>query len=630
MSKSVGLDAGEFEVKVVELDGSYRKARLLRLSIERVQAVGADETQAAKEAESALHALQEAHAARENVTMSVPSREAVLRVLAVPFQGVDSIRKMIKFEAENNIHSHNVDDMVVDFHVLAEAGNETKVLIAAVPKPHLRISLQAFERAGIEPEIAELDMMALLRAADWCGALSGPIPDVEAEAPPVEGEPRSRIVIDLGARTLRLLLTREGKLADMRAVRIGVDSIVEEVAAACELPVAIARDAVQSVLQSGEPAVVSVPQPPGDGGETPPPLQVEVTAEHVRAAHEGFLTRLRRELLRFAAGQSQLGRVEVAWITGGGSLLPGVAGTIEEVFTAPCRPLDVLKSLSHNLDDEQQRTIGPRIAVAVGLALKPLGGIGGFNFRQEDLAFTKSFDRIKFPLAIASMLLMFLAVVFALKTLNELRTLKNEYGESFVPKVVQKGTRQKVLFRGHVRGALGWFANERNFTHADYDRLVQTLAATPVFGRLAVLHSTLKTHLTALQRDSGFFQDLKLGSGVGVLTEAARVIRVVEPRLGRFLVASAELHMPPQDEGRFLSIEFVLRGSDYSQKFTALQKEFEEAARVPGSVFAKAEQEGKERPFTEGDEMGAFYKLRLRLRPEKDFPVLGLKGGPKS
>ena len=36
MAKAVGLDAGEFEVKVVELDGSFRRPRLSRVIVEPV------------------------------------------------------------------------------------------------------------------------------------------------------------------------------------------------------------------------------------------------------------------------------------------------------------------------------------------------------------------------------------------------------------------------------------------------------------------------------------------------------------------------------------------------------------------------------------------------------------------
>lgn len=36
MAKSIGIDVGDFSIKVVELEGSYRKTRLLRYGIHRV------------------------------------------------------------------------------------------------------------------------------------------------------------------------------------------------------------------------------------------------------------------------------------------------------------------------------------------------------------------------------------------------------------------------------------------------------------------------------------------------------------------------------------------------------------------------------------------------------------------
>ncbi len=36
MAKAVGLDAGEYEIKVVELDGSLKKPKLTKVSIDKV------------------------------------------------------------------------------------------------------------------------------------------------------------------------------------------------------------------------------------------------------------------------------------------------------------------------------------------------------------------------------------------------------------------------------------------------------------------------------------------------------------------------------------------------------------------------------------------------------------------
>ena len=127
MAKAVGLDAGEYEVKLVELDGSYRKTRLSKIIVERVEQddAGADDAlHASRGAMAALRAFKEANANRDNITLGFPAREAVFRRLTVPFTGREQIRKVIKFEVEGSIHSHNVDDMVVDFHTVTQEGGE--------------------------------------------------------------------------------------------------------------------------------------------------------------------------------------------------------------------------------------------------------------------------------------------------------------------------------------------------------------------------------------------------------------------------------------------------------------------------------------------------------------------------
>src|SRR5687768_12639451 len=127
MAKGVGLDIGGYEVKVVELDGSYKKPRLAKVSIDRAETSAGDD-EASRAAET-LHVLKDAGIARENVCLAFPCREAVLRTITVPFTGEENIRKVIKFEVEGSIHSHNVDDMVVDFLTLDAQASQTKVLV---------------------------------------------------------------------------------------------------------------------------------------------------------------------------------------------------------------------------------------------------------------------------------------------------------------------------------------------------------------------------------------------------------------------------------------------------------------------------------------------------------------------
>ena len=171
------------KTKVIELDGSYRRPRLSKVLVESVAAGSAraeDQSHALREAQATHAALQGGNFSRDNLSMAFPCREAVLRLMTVPFVGEDQIRKVIKFEAEGSIHSHNVDDMVVDFHKLGESATETRVLMAGLPKAPLRTALDALEHAGIEPMVVDLDTMALYRVAQWCGAF-GPVSDTDTD-----------------------------------------------------------------------------------------------------------------------------------------------------------------------------------------------------------------------------------------------------------------------------------------------------------------------------------------------------------------------------------------------------------------------------------------------------------------
>src|SRR5690606_21085939 len=104
--------------------------------------------------------------------LGFPCREAVLRTITIPFVGDENVRKVVKFEVEGNIHSHNVDDMVVDFLTIEAQQTQTKVMVVAAPKAPLRTRLKALEGVGIEPETVDLDATALYRTADWLGCFT--------------------------------------------------------------------------------------------------------------------------------------------------------------------------------------------------------------------------------------------------------------------------------------------------------------------------------------------------------------------------------------------------------------------------------------------------------------------------
>jgi type IV pilus assembly protein PilM len=647
MARAVGLDAGAHEIKVVELDGSYRKPRLLKVSIDQVPYAAAGEGGAKLEAEAALSALQDQHIRLDNLCLGFPCREAVLRSLKIPFVGDDAIRKVIKFEAEGSIHSHSVDEMVVDFLTLEKGDGNTSVLVAAVPKKSLGALLDALEGEGIEPERVDLDTMALFRVAEWAGcfgedvaqraaesAESGTPADIataKSSVPAVPGRKRAQLVIDVGARSTRVIAVVDGKLIDMRAMRIGTDSIAEEIAASAAVSVDSARTAVKESLDSGEDVTFvldvedDAPAVAEDGDKDAPAVPARradvLTGAAVQIARERFLQKLEREFLRFLTALPQVAGIDRAWVTGGGSLVPGTMEILAKVLECPVDRLDVLARLNHNLSSDDAERIGPRIAVAVGLALDMLSTTGGFDFRRENLAYKRRFDRIKFPLAIATMLAVFLPFIYSLRVRSQVVELEKQYGLVYIDTKTARGEKPKVSFWGYL-GALmskGAQGVQQYLTPKEFATLTDDLQARPTFQRLPRLREELAKKLKDKQAETNIYEDLQVPSGFYVLSRFSDAVKSIEGELGEFLVTEVEVSLPSIKKSKYLQVRVAFRGDDARTRFERLRDGLRATFDRPGSPFVDfktGQGVAGEEPFADTDVTGAYFTLRIEIADE--------------
>lgn len=667
MVKGVGLDAGEYEVKAVELDGSFKRPKLVNVSVDRVTHLTAqaeDPEHATEEAEALRFAIKSAGMGKQNVTLGFPCREAILRRIHVPFTGTDRIRKMIKFEAESEIHSQSVDDMVVDFHVIEEVDEETEVLVAAVPKLGLRTTLDALQNAGVEPEKVDLDAMALYRVADWAGVLipgGGEAEDAEEQ---LAASGRSRVLLDIGARAVRVLVFTDGRLVDIRAIPTGGDGIAESLVQSHNLSLDQAREAVLHCLRTGEdydpqqgipddgdvefalddeeeggtePAAEAPADSAADSTEVVAVADV-VRAAEVSAARDRLLGRLRREFMRFQIAVRGMETVEAAIVTGAASRVPGILDLVGEVFDVEPEPLQFLHLCSHNLSDEEVEDLEPRLAVAMGLALDSLGGIPGFNFRQEDLVYTRGFDRIKLPLAIACMLCLFWLCFHGLGLKKQL-----ESHEVLIGRIVKDQS-------GQARGRAGARAGRYRFTDgylrhmlsnnlidlgrdsqgkpmllnletAEYEKLLANLSnpALPKYNRVQRAAAQMQKMLREEQKRGEYDPGFELDSGVAVLQELGALFLDVQAQLGRFYVVRIDLSLPHKLDsagGRRLQMDIFYRGKAlaWAGANDVFKRALEARASSPDSAFKKVESD-KENPIPgEGDDQGCLFNYVIQLK----------------
>jgi Tfp pilus assembly PilM family ATPase len=591
--RSIGIDPGDQAVKVVELDGSYKKTRLLRVHVAPAGAPGADGgTRVDVVAATARAALDEGM--RGVVSLGHPCREAVLRTLELPFKGHDAIRKVVKSEIEGEIQSQSVDDMVVDFHEIGEgSAGGTRVLVAAVPKAGLRAQLDALAAHAVEADQVDLDTMALWRAADWVGVFAAEDADDATGA-----APRITAVLDLGARSVKVLLVEGDRLIEMRALRLGDGVVADDVARRHGIDTAIARDAVRAVLRSGADQRIDVPAavpalpegaaaaPATDEAAAPAPARaVVVRWSEVEAAHAAYLQRLARELTRFLTASGRAAQLGAVWVTGGAVRARGTQEMLTAVFGVEARELDVLGRLQHELTQEEVEEHGSRLTTAIGIALGKLGGPEGFQLRQEDLVLTRGFERVKFPLAIACMVGLLAMFVYWQKKQAELQLLEYEIGRTFVSK--EKKT--PLQFYGMLNTVLGsgWFDKPEQFRIVrdgkDYthNELKAEIAAAPVHRRLTLVRDRLKEVVTQKQRESAIFDDISIESGLAVLVRWSEMMLPVEPQLGRYLVTKIDLDM----KARRLEFTVAFRTPDFRTRAGVLQAAIDAELQKADSPF---------------------------------------------
>src|SRR6185436_16858139 len=84
--------------------------------------------------EAVKAAVEEAGGARGRIAASIDSGDAMLRELHLPFTNDDQIRKTVRFELEQHIHNHAIEDLVVDYVKSATTDKGSQLLVAAVPK----------------------------------------------------------------------------------------------------------------------------------------------------------------------------------------------------------------------------------------------------------------------------------------------------------------------------------------------------------------------------------------------------------------------------------------------------------------------------------------------------------------
>lgn len=547
MVKVTGIDIGSSCIHLVELDGSARKFRLTKyLSFPRTE-LPAEEPNAGVPGPQVLiddlkTALHDVGFTRERSLLAVSGSRCILRNIALPFRGRDEIRKVLKFEAEGYIHSHSIDDVVVDATVVEEHEDGTEMFLAACPKDGLEHDLRALHRVGMDPERADLSVALWVEAALHVGVFEpAAAPEEEGDASPLPED----LLIDVGANSIHMVLVRGGRLWAGRVLRWGLRRLEKEMADRFSVTAAEMCAALDEYFGGGPAPTADAPAADAavDDGASMAPVVVQ-EGDLLEAA-ENLARRIARETTRFLSGFSFGPAPRRILLTGGGARLTGLSQSLAAASGMPVEDLALIERSGVKSD-----TTSPEFDLAFAAALAGLGTIKTtMNFRQEDLVFRPKFDRLKLPLAISLLTAMILLLFLGVTKYRQIDRVDRQIG------LIRETKGKRVKTRGkqwpEYTGLLAGIAHpspRRSFLQhylraPEFQPILNALPSKPARDRIDFVLRQLQGTRRQLEHDTGYFADLTLESGLAVLQAFSAAIdqAAKDPSVARLVIP--EIHL---------------------------------------------------------------------------------------
>ena len=407
MARAVGLDIGTRAIKVVELSGTSKGFKILRSVVREIPALATvvEEGELPPDPEEQLGLqvrgiFDELKLTRDDVCVSFDAGTSVFREIQIPFSGDDQIRKVVKFEAENHLHNHRLEDVVVNYVKIGESRDGSRLTIFASPKEGLKRLLRILTFAGIEPATVDLDTTSLYTAYDAAGVFK--------EVP-------NAVVIDVGAHSTSLILVANGRPVTLRSFMLGADHVGARIGDELGLPAPEARERV--LLPDGpRPDDLMVPASSFDPDvpEDEKSLQ-RIESEAVSDRRSEFVRKLHRESMRSLASLRSDAIPDRILLSGGGSLLPGLAESLHERFDLPVERVDLGDYVDWKDKGPDPELMVASVPAAVGCGLRLLGfDPFGIDLLQDEFAPTNRFDVLKTALATFVTLLFLVLLALAI------------------------------------------------------------------------------------------------------------------------------------------------------------------------------------------------------------------------
>jgi type IV pilus assembly protein PilM len=339
----VGIDIGASSIKVCELSGGKGKFKLQKFGIVKLSeaAIIEDQFEKPEEIVDALkNALNQAGIKNPSCAVGLYGPNTIGKRLQMPAGTAQEIEDQVMWESEQYI-PFGADVSSIGHQVLGEnEGGGVDVFITAAREDLIERFQNVLKDAALKIKIVDLNIIALNNIFEL--SLSDQVENMEQAA----------LILDVGAQTVKMLIYKRGAPIFNREINFGGHLITEEI----QRQMGVSFEEAEDLKIHGD-----------ESGNLP-----EEIVQIISGALQNFFGEMKKSL-NFFLSTSTEDKIEVCYMTGGSSLLPGMKEGVEKLLEVPVDYLNPLrkidfdgKAISGGLKD----TIISQGAIAIGLSMR--------------------------------------------------------------------------------------------------------------------------------------------------------------------------------------------------------------------------------------------------------------------
>ena len=335
----IGLDIGSSSLKAVELRKKGAEYELVNLGLEPLgqDTVVDGAIMDSLAVSSAIEKIfTESKIKTKNVATSVSGHSVIVKRITVGAGTEEELAAAIPYEAQQHI-PFDMSDVNLSYQPLGPAPNGMEVMLVAVKREKILNHTNVLSQAGKTPLVVDIDAFALQNAFELNYE---PPPDVTAA------------LLNIGASIMNINIIRGGVPLFTRDVSVGGNQYTDTLQKELDL----SFDDAEKLKQ----------------GQEIPNVSPETRTAHIRSVSEILLLEIQKTL-DFFRQSTATENIQQIYVAGGTARIEGLVDMLKEEFNLPVEIMNPFLRVSVDaakFDTAYLDEIGPRMAVAVGLALR--------------------------------------------------------------------------------------------------------------------------------------------------------------------------------------------------------------------------------------------------------------------